>query len=59
MNMKINSGTNLVGELPIRGGEMISLELQTLAGTMKFGKVSKEEGIEPVQESYMFMRSKI
>ena len=47
MNMKINSGSNLVGELPIRGGEMISLELQTLAGTMKFGKVSKEEGIEP------------
>ena len=47
MNIKINSGSNLVGELPIRGGEMISLELETLSGTMKFGKVSREEGIEP------------
>ena len=47
MNMKITSPSNLVGELPIRGGEMISLELETLAGTMKFGKVTREEGITP------------
>ena len=47
MNMKISSASNLVGALPIRGGEMISLELQTLAGTMKFGKLTKDEGIEP------------
>ena len=47
MNMKIQSTFNFVSRLPIRGGERISMEIETLGGTFKFGKVEKEEGIIP------------
>ena len=39
MNMKIQSTFNFVSRLPIRGGERISMEIETLGGTFKFGKV--------------------
>ena len=47
MNMKITSSFNFVSELPIRGGEMISMEVETLSGTLKFGSVEKGQGIVP------------
>ena len=47
MNMKISSSFNFVSELPIRGGEMISMEVETLSGTLKFGSVEKGQGIVP------------
>jgi len=43
MNMKISSSFNFVSELPIRGGEKISMEVETLSGTVKFGSVVKNE----------------
>ena len=47
MNMKISSSFNFVSELPIRGGEMISMEVETLSGTLKFGNFVKDQGITP------------
>ena len=47
MNMKISSSFNFVSNLPIRGGEMISMEVETLSGTLKFGSVEKDQGIVP------------
>ncbi len=47
MNMKISSAVNFVSDLPIRGGEMISMEVETLSGTVKFGSVVDGEGIVP------------
>ena len=46
MKMKIRSSFNFVSGLPIRGGEMIAIELETLGGTFKFGKVDGD-GIKP------------
>ena len=47
MNMKISSSFNFVSRLPIRGGEMIAMEVETLSGTLKFGTVEKNQGIVP------------
>ena len=47
MNMKISSAVNFVSELPIRGGEMIAMEIETLSGRLKFGRFVKGEGIVP------------
>jgi len=47
MNMKISSSFNFVSNLPIRGGEMIAMEVETLSGTLKFGSVEKDQGIVP------------
>ena len=47
MNMKISSSFNFVSRLPIRGGEMIAMEVETLSGTLKFGSVEKNQGIVP------------
>ena len=47
MNMKISSSFNFVSNLPIRGGEMIAMEVETLSGTLKFGKFVKDQGIVP------------
>ena len=47
MNMKISSAVNFVSDLPIRGGEMIAMEIETLSGTVKFGSFVKGEGIVP------------
>jgi hypothetical protein len=47
MNMKISSSFNFVSNLPIRGGEMIAMEIETLSGTLKFGSVEKDQGIVP------------
>ena len=47
MNMKISSAVNFVSDLPIRGGEMIAMEIETLSGTVKFGRFVKGEGIVP------------
>ena len=47
MNMKISSSFNFVSNLPIRGGEMIAMEVETLSGTLKFGKFVKNQGIVP------------
>lgn len=40
MNIKISSTFNFVSSLPIRGGEMVSMEIETAAGTFKFGSFS-------------------
>ena len=45
MNMKISSTFNFVSNLPIRGGEMIAMEVETLSGTFKFGNFIKDQGI--------------
>ena len=47
MNMKISSAVNFVSDLPIRGGEMIAMEIETLSGRVKFGRFVKGEGIVP------------
>ena len=47
MNMKISSTFNFVSNLPIRGGEMIAMEVETLSGTFKFGNFVKDQGIVP------------
>ena len=47
MNMKISSSFNFVSRLPIRGGEMIAMEVETLSGTLKFGTIEKNQGIVP------------
>ena len=47
MNMKISSAVNFVSDLPIRGGEMIAMEIETLSGRLKFGRFVKGEGIVP------------
>ena len=47
MNMKISSSFNFVSNLPIRGGEMIAMEVETLSGTLKFGNFVKDQGITP------------
>ena len=47
MNMKIRSSYNFVSDLPIRGGEMISMEIETAFGKIKFGRTTKNEGIIP------------
>ena len=48
MNIKLRSTYNFVSNLPIRGGEMIAIDLDTLLGeNFKFGKSTKEGGIEP------------
>ena len=47
MNMKISSTFNFVSELPIRGGEKIAMEIETLSGRLKFGRFVKGEGIVP------------
>ena len=47
MNMKISSSFNFVSRLPIRGGEMIAMEVETLSGTLKFGTIEKDQGIVP------------
>jgi len=47
MNMKISSAVNFVSDLPIRGGEKIAMEIETLSGTVKFGSFVKGEGIVP------------
>ena len=47
MNMKISSTVNFVSNLPIRGGEMIAMEVETLSGTLKFGDIEKDQGIVP------------
>ena len=47
MSMKIRSSYNFVSELPIRGGEMISMEIETLFGKLKFGKTTDKDGIIP------------
>ena len=47
MNMKISSSFNFASKLPIRGGEMIAMEIETLSGTLKFGSVEKDQGIVP------------
>ena len=40
MNIQMVSTYNLVSQLPIRGGEMVSMEIETASGTFKFGSVS-------------------
>ena len=47
MNMKISSSFNFVSNLPIRGGEMIAMEIETLSGRLKFGTIEKDQGIVP------------
>ena len=47
MKMQLRSSYNFVSELPIRGGEMISMDIDTLFGNFKFGKSTKESGITP------------
>ena len=47
MNMKISSAVNFVSDLPIRGGEMIAMEIETLSGRLKFGSIVNGEGIVP------------
>ena len=47
MNMKVSSSFNFVSNLPIRGGEMIAMEIETLSGTFKFGTIKDKEGIVP------------
>ena len=47
MNMKISSTFNFVSNLPIRGGEMIAMEVETLSGIFKFGSFVKDQGIVP------------
>lgn len=48
MNIKLRSTYNFVSNLPIRGGEMIAIDLDTLLDkNFKFGKSTKEGGIEP------------
>ena len=47
MNMKISSAVNFVSDLPIRGGEMIAMEIETLSGRLKFGTIEKDQGIVP------------
>ena len=47
MNMKISSTFNFVSDLPIRGGEKIAMEVETLSGIVKFGSIKKDEGIVP------------
>ena len=40
MNIKMVSTYNIVSRLPIRGGEMVSMEIETASGTFKFGSTS-------------------
>ena len=47
MNMKISSTFNFVSKLPIRGGERIAMEVETLSGIFKFGTIEKDQGIVP------------
>ena len=69
MNIKISSTYNFVSSLPIRGGEMVSMEIETAAGTFKFGSFSggsiekgsgelyvyKVENINQTSNSFHFM----
>ena len=59
MNMKIRSSYNFVSDLPIRGGEMISMEIETAFGKIKFGRTTKNEGIIPGSgELYVYKKVK-
>ena len=45
--MRCRFPMDVVNALPIRGGEMIAIELETLAGTFKFGRVGEDGRIVP------------
>ena len=44
MTMTCRFDVDMVNGLPIRGGEMIAIDMDTLAGNFKFGKVDSENG---------------
>ena len=54
MNIKMVSTYNFVSQLPIRGGEMVSMEIETASGTFKFGSVSNSGIQEGSGELYVY-----
>ena len=47
MTMTCRFDVDMVNGLPIRGGEMIAIDMDTLAGNFKFGKVDSDGKITP------------